>query len=300
MKTKLPTLAALTTTLLLPPTTLAWTFTWRGEDNIARITNSRSPKPCTQIQQAQDHQFDYVPETQGLNFYIWASNDCSGDIAGYSDTLWRKNASRDFHSYLVDTGDSSGPDSTSVLSMTTAARTSTSTSATSSTSTSTSTSTSPPEDRSGGGGGGISGGAIAGIVVGVVAAVAILGAAFFILGRRRRGKKAAAAKKEAAAAAAAAAAADDNNNDNNPGAGAAGAADGTAELQSPLYDQYKDQFPPEKTLYEKVPVELPGNQAAAEMSNTHAVVEMSTSRSVVEMSDSQRINELEANSRPPR
>ncbi|KAI9035195.1 EGFR-like transmembrane domain-containing protein [Aspergillus affinis] len=180
-------------------TTSAWTFTWRNASSSSFLKNSHDPIPCTNIDQAKGQQFDFHPENDNFNFYIWATENCTGDYAGYTTPdVWRKKASKDMHSYLVDYGDESGPKSTALATASTAT-TGTSTSSTS-TASSTASSTGSATSLTGTGtaaastsassdannGPAISGGAIAGIVIAVVAGLSILGAGFFYLGRRAR------------------------------------------------------------------------------------------------------------------
>ncbi|PLB52588.1 hypothetical protein P170DRAFT_434302 [Aspergillus steynii IBT 23096] len=182
--------------LLQTTSTSAWTFTWRNASSASFLKNSHDPLPCTNIDQAEGQRFDFHPESDNYNFYIWATENCTGEYAGYTTPdVWRKKASQNLRSYLVDYGDGSGPKSTALVATSTAEASSTSSASTAeATSTSTSTptgtaassasasaSTSPESN-----GAAISGGAIAGIVIAVVAGLSILGAGFFYLGRRAR------------------------------------------------------------------------------------------------------------------
>ncbi|KAH8426648.1 EGFR-like transmembrane domain-containing protein [Aspergillus melleus] len=193
MKPLLPLLLS-----VLPATTSAWTFTWRNASSSSFLKNSHDPIPCTNIDQAKGQEFDFHPENDNYNLYVWATENCTGEYAGYTTPdVWRKKASKDLRSYLVDYGDGSGPMSTALATASTSTSTSSASTSTASTTSTTGTaaasasatatasaSSSASSDTENGSA--ISGGAIAGIVIAIVAGLSILGAGFFYLGRRAR------------------------------------------------------------------------------------------------------------------
>ncbi|KAK1140461.1 hypothetical protein N8T08_010304 [Aspergillus melleus] len=187
---------------VLPATTSAWTFTWRNASSSSFVKNSHDPIPCTNIDQAKGQEFDFHPEIDNYNLYVWATENCTGEYAGYTTpVVWRKKASKDLRSYLVDYGDGSGPmptdsatvsmstptssDSASTASSTGSTASLTGTTVASASASATATASTPASSDTENGPA-ISGGAIAGIVIAIVAGLSILGAGFFYLGRRAR------------------------------------------------------------------------------------------------------------------
>ncbi|KAA8645851.1 uncharacterized protein ATNIH1004_007272 [Aspergillus tanneri] len=165
----------------------AWTFTWRNEANDTFTHSSHDVQPCTRIDHAKGREFDFEPDKDAYWFYLWTSDNCTGPPAGKnSPTVWRKIASKDLRSYMVEYGDSTGPlpksTTTTTTSMPTATPSSMPTATPSSMPTATPSSSAPEKKDNGL----IASGAIAGIVVAVVVALGILAAGLFYLGRRVR------------------------------------------------------------------------------------------------------------------
>ncbi|OQE10511.1 hypothetical protein PENVUL_c004G08974 [Penicillium vulpinum] len=202
--------------LFLIPLVDAWTFRTTNATGATEISRGEEEQQCTNATIGNGKLFTWDPEGSKLCVSIYRDTDCDSR-AGYSCTLWRKNASDEFLAFdVLLEGEIEAKHKTSTLAVT-----STSTSATESTPTSTSTSTSKSSSSStstpastsastsstvspasasatptestavsvgNANNSSLSGGAIAGIVVGVVAAVAIVVAFIFVFLRKKNKK----------------------------------------------------------------------------------------------------------------
>ncbi|KAJ5706041.1 hypothetical protein N7536_001730 [Penicillium majusculum] len=199
--------------LLLIPLVNAWTFSYTNATDATEIARGDEAQNCTNSPIGKEKPFTWDPEGSDLCVSIYRDTKCDSR-AGYSCSVWRKNASEAFAAFdvlLEREIDAKHQTSTPALtststSATTSASTSTSTSEASSSSvssTSASATTTPTESAVSAGnvnGGSssspsLSGGAIAGVVVGVVAALSIIVVLVVIFMRKKNRKNAAVANQ---------------------------------------------------------------------------------------------------------
>ncbi|PVF92696.1 hypothetical protein CPB86DRAFT_790919 [Serendipita vermifera] len=96
-------IATIGTSLLLVQSASAWTFLWRGSDNLAHIYDGGdNNRGCTRISHAKGKTFEW-----DRGFFsdccisLYAGTTCSGDPQGYSCSDWKKAASLNLNSYKV-------------------------------------------------------------------------------------------------------------------------------------------------------------------------------------------------------